>query len=356
MHDTSESIILDSINTAIILLNSDESMQYINNAAQQLFCVSSRQVLNKPFQTLFHNDNAFQELHNALDFSKQDQSIYTQHQITVTFHNLQTHTIDFSITPIEDQYIIEISTSNSLNTIQTKKTLHDTQSMSKEIIRNVAHEIKNPLAGLQGAAQLLSNETISKSHLDYVNIILSETQRLAQVVDNLLLLHNKSHLADINIHEVSERVISLLEIDIKANNRSIKLVKDYDPSIPNIFGDTTQLIQTALNIANNAIQSITAHQSSGTITFKTHIERNFTINTVCHKFLCKLDISDDGPGIEPEIKHSLFLPTITGKKQSTGLGLSIAQSIIQQHKGLISCASTPEKTTFSIYIPISTLK
>ncbi|MBS7807400.1 nitrogen regulation protein NR(II) [Variovorax sp. PCZ-1] len=232
-----------------------------------------------------------------------------------------------------------------------------TQALAnKELIRNLAHEIKNPLGGIRGAAQLLqlelSDTEKAKSLTEYTQVIIHEADRLQTLVDRLLEPHRKPReIGDVNIHEVCERVRSLIVAEFP---KGLKVVRDYDTSIPDFRGDKEQLIQTVLNIAHNAAQVLPERMAEGDarIVFKTRIARQVTLGKRRHRLALELHIQDNGPGIPPEIKDRIFYPLVSGREGGSGLGLTLAQTFVQQHEGLIEVESQPGRTEFKITIPL----
>ncbi len=232
-----------------------------------------------------------------------------------------------------------------------------TQALAnKELIRNLAHEIKNPLGGIRGSAQLLQMELEGtekgKNLTEYTQVIIHEADRLQTLVDRLLEPHRKPReIGDVNIHEVCERVRSLIVAEFP---RGLKVVRDYDISIPDFRGDKEQLIQTVLNIAHNAAQVLSERMAQGDaqLVFRTRINRQVTLGKRLHRLALELHIQDNGPGIPPEIKDRIFYPLVSGREGGSGLGLTLAQTFVQQHEGLIEVESQPGRTEFIITIPL----
>ena len=227
---------------------------------------------------------------------------------------------------------------------------------NKELIRNLAHEIKNPLGGIRGSAQLLQMELEgldkAKSLIEYTQVIIHEADRLQTLVDRLLEPHRKPReIGDVNIHEVCERVRSLIVAEFP---KGLKVIRDYDISIPDFRGDKEQLIQSVLNIAHNAAQVLCdrVFQGDAQVVFKTRIARQITLAKRRHKLALELHITDNGPGIPPEIKDRIFYPLVSGREGGSGLGLTLAQTFVQQHEGLIEVESQPGRTEFVITIPL----
>lgn len=223
---------------------------------------------------------------------------------------------------------------------------------NKELIRNLAHEIKNPLGGIRGAAQLLHAELPSAELQEYTQVIIAEADRLQTLVDRLLAPHRKPHLVgDVNIHEVCEHVRTLLQAEFP---QGLTIEQDYDASLPEFRGDKEQLIQAVLNIAHNAAQALQPRIAQGDahIVFRTRVARQMTVARQRYKLALVLHIVDNGPGVAAELKDRMFLPLISGREGGSGLGLTLAQTFVQQHQGTIECDSQPGHTDFRITIPL----
>jgi two-component system, NtrC family, nitrogen regulation sensor histidine kinase GlnL len=228
----------------------------------------------------------------------------------------------------------------------------DQAQANKELIRNLAHEIKNPLGGIRGAAQLLQMELESKSLTEYTQVIIHEADRLQLLVDRLLAPHRRPHLVgDVNIHEVCERVRSLILAEFP---KGLRVQRDYDTSLPEFRGDREQLIQAVLNIAHNAAQALSDRIAAGdaSLILRTRVARRVTINRHSHRLALVLHIEDNGPGIPESIRDRIFYPLVSGREGGSGLGLTLAQTFVQQHQGTIECESEPGRTVFKILIPL----
>lgn len=224
---------------------------------------------------------------------------------------------------------------------------------NKELVRNLAHEIKNPLGGIRGAAQLLEMELDSRELHEYTQVIIHEADRLQSLVDRLLAPHRHPHqLTDLNIHEVCERVRSLVLLEYP---QGLKIRRDYDISIPEFKGDREQLIQALLNIVQNAALVLSDTITTGgnaEITLRTRVARQMTIGRQRHRLALELHVIDNGPGVPDHIKERIFFPLVTGRDGGSGLGLPLAQTFVQRHHGLIECESMPGRTDFRILIPL----
>ena len=233
-----------------------------------------------------------------------------------------------------------------------EERLAEQAQANKELIRNLAHEIKNPLGGIRGAAQLLEMEMESRELAEYTQVIIHEADRLQSLVDRLLAPHRSPHLvADVNIHEVCERVRSLILAEFP---KGLIVRRDYDTSIPEFRGDREHLIQAVLNIAHNACQALSEliAQGHATLTFYTRIARQTTFGKQRYRLALELHVIDNGPGVPESIKDRIFYPLVSGREGGSGLGLTLAQTFVQQHHGLIECDSVPGHTNFKILIPL----
>jgi len=234
---------------------------------------------------------------------------------------------------------------------EREERLLDQAQANKELIRNLAHEIKNPLGGIRGAAQLLEME-IEGQLTEYTRVIIHEADRLQTLVDRLLAPHRRPHVVgDVNIHEVCERVRSLILAEFP---RGLRVVRDYDTSIPEFRGDREQLIQAVLNIAHNACQALQERIAAGDarLILRTRIARQVTFGKQRYKLALELHVIDNGPGVPDSIKDRIFFPLVSGREGGSGLGLTLAQTFVQQHHGLIECDSEPGRTDFKILIPL----
>ncbi len=233
-----------------------------------------------------------------------------------------------------------------------EERLAEQAQTNKELIRNLAHEIKNPLGGIRGAAQLLEMEMESTELTEYTQVIIREADRLQSLVDRLLAPHRKPHMvSDVNIHEVCERVRSLILAEFP---KGLKVVRDYDTSIPEFRGDHEQLIQTVLNIAHNACQALSERITTGDaeLIFRSRVLRQITFGKQRYRLALELHVIDNGPGVPDSIKDRIFYPLVSGREGGSGLGLTLAQTFVQQHHGLIEVFSVPGRTDFKILIPL----
>jgi two-component system nitrogen regulation sensor histidine kinase GlnL len=340
--------ILDQLNTAILLFNSDLNLVYVNTAGEVLLADSARHLVGLNAVELFkYSDPALTiNLQQCLTMAEPlvDRELVLERMG-------QSFTINLSATPLMADYrvneiLVEMQRVDNHLRISKEEQLLSQQNTARLLVRGLAHEIKNPLGGLRGAAQLLNLELSDPDLKEYTQIIIAESDRLQGLMDKLLGPNKPPDFKVINVHEVLERVRQLVEAE---SSGELSIICDYDPSIPDIRADRDLLIQAVLNIVKNAVQAL---DGIGTIILKTRIQRNQPIGRQHHKLTVKIDIIDNGSGIDPDIMDRIFYPMITGRAEGTGLGLSIAQSLINQHNGLIECHSEPGNTVFSIILPI----
>ncbi|MBL4819586.1 MAG: nitrogen regulation protein NR(II) [Gammaproteobacteria bacterium] len=347
--------LLDQLKTGVLLLDENLRPSYLNLAAEALFEISGKQAPKMVLgDVLLDAQEDIDEIRQALI----NQTSFTKHEATFRLPTGKSITVDYTINFIEEsghpQILMEVNSLYYSQRISKDEAILSTQATTRELVRGLAHEIKNPLGGIRGAAQLLADELPNEELTDYTNVIIEEADRLRNLVDRLVGAKKLPVMKLVNIHEVLERVTSLIEAE--ENNKTIELVKDYDPSIPSFMGDPEQLIQAILNIVRNAVQAMDSpavDHDLGKILLRTRIARQVTIGNTLHRLVVRVEIEDNGPGIPAQITDTLFYPMISGRAEGSGLGLSIAQSIINQHGGIIECNSEPGSTIFSITIPLS---
>ena len=348
-------LLLENMHSAVLLLDKQLHILYMNTSAEILLKTSSHRGQSAHIEHVFSevdqtNESLAQAIENGQPFNKR------KTRLRLSAHGEEIM-VDYSITPLNEPantLLMELQPLDRALTIRKEEMLLSSQEVSRKLVRNLAHEIKNPLGGLRGAAQLLERELSNESLKDYTHIIIKEADRLRNLVDQMLGPNNALNMKTTNAHEILERVRKLLRAESQQNiDNVIDIRFDYDPSIPDIEGDKEQLIQAILNIARNAFQALTENKTAqATLIFRTRIQRQFTISQRFHKIILHIDIEDNGPGIKPELHENLFFPMITGREQGTGLGLSIAQTIINQHHGLIKFDTSAGKTVFSLFLPL----
>ncbi|MCF8198244.1 MAG: nitrogen regulation protein NR(II) [Sulfuritalea sp.] len=337
---------LDLLSSAVVLVDSRLIIRHVNPAAENLFAVSSRQLLGHPLQRLLGEPP---ELSSALDNALNNNWSYTGHNILITLGgDVQLH-VDCTVSPVETsnaRLLLEVRPIDQQLKAAREEQLAQQQQANRELVRNLAHEIKNPLGGIRGSAQLLERELSSEALKEYTQVIIAEADRLQDLMQRLLSSHRVMQPALVNIHEILERVRRL----IHAEFHDVRVNRDYDTSLPDITGDREQLIQAILNISRNAAQAM---QGKGEIHFRTRAARHVTLAKKHYQLALELQVIDNGPGIAPEIQDKIFYPLVSGRENGTGLGLTIAQSFIQQHGGTIEVSSRPGHTCFSIMLPLA---
>ena len=342
--------VLEGMSTVVLLFDTDLRLSYINPAGETLFEQSARHMLGVSYKELIqHRDE--NTANKWIDQIKSGQS-FTRHEVPLVLSIDNEITVNLTILPLinsadKTEYLLEIIPVDRWLRITRDEHRAEQQEVTQEILRGLAHEIKNPLGGLRGAAQLLEKELLDVDLKEYTQVIISEADRLKALVNRILGPAGLPKFKDVNIHEVLELVRSLLRIEV---NDGIKIHRDYDPSVPDVKADHDMLIQALLNIARNACEAL---GDKGNLTLRTRVVRKYTIGIQRHKLVACIEVIDDGPGIPADIREKIFFPMVTSRAEGSGLGLAISQSLIQQHDGLIECLSEPGKTVFTVILPIN---
>jgi two-component system nitrogen regulation sensor histidine kinase GlnL len=348
MKDSFNSTIVDNQVTAILLLNKECELEYMNPAAEAIFSVSCQRAKGINFSSmLIDEDNQLRKrMHDSI---KRGES-WTEHECLLRMNDHREVTANCTINPIEiegdEKALVEIITLDRQLKILKESHLLKEHQATRSMLRGMAHEIKNPLGGLRGAAQLLEAELDNNELAEYTGIIIKEADRLHKLVDRMLGPNMVPNKIPHNIHEVLHHVYSLVSAE---EDKSINFRIDYDPSIPMINFDRDLLVQAILNITRNAIRAV---EADAEITFKTRVLRRHTINGKAHKLVACLSVIDNGPGISEDIAAKIFFPMVSGQTDGTGLGLAISQMLINQHDGLIEFESVAGRTEFRVLLPI----
>lgn len=383
----SSQTIVDNLHSAVIVIGENLQIMCINPAAELLFHISNNRAVKKNIRQLIINEHEF--------FDRLERSIlsahpYTAYECQLHLHHHRIIDVDYSVSPIQYQdkgkfLLLEFIRLKTQHKLSHEESILRQYEASKSLLRGLAHEIKNPLGGIRGAAQLLERELEkapnSSENKQFTQIIINETDRLKNLLDRMVGPKDIPTKSEINIHKILEHVRQL----VLAENDQILIKADYDPSVPELHADESMLIQVILNITRNAVTASTinnkkanAPHESGkggkyirprmdgskvtqkqlprnnlpSITFKTRTQRNCNIGIHNYPLVARIDIEDNGSGVKKELQEKIFMPMITGHAEGTGLGLSIAQSLVQQHNGLIEFTSKPGKTIFTILLPI----
>lgn len=346
-HEPSQRI-LDNLATAVLTFDGELRLTSINPAGEMLFEVSSKKVVGQPLAGLLPRS---QRLVKTLRQALASRHPFTARGVRLALPGARVITVDCTVTPLPNgthggELLVELMQIDRLLRLARDESMLDRQAANRAVMRGLAHEIKNPLGGLRGAAQLLEQELTDKALKEYTRIIIHEADRLRNLVDRMIGPYQPLKHHPINIHEVLEHVRRLMLVEVPVG---LSIERNYDPSLPSLMGDREQLIQAVLNIVRNSVQAM---NSQGTVRLRTRIERQLTIGNKRHRLALRVEIEDNGAGIPEELQEHIFYPMVTGRADGTGLGLSIAQDIINKHGGLIEFSSRPRRTIFTIYLPL----
>jgi two-component system nitrogen regulation sensor histidine kinase GlnL len=341
--------LLDALATGIVVLDSQLCVVYANVAAQNLLAISFNQARGRPFSDLFVEASGMVA---TLKRARDSGDTYSERELTIrpAAAPRETRVLDVTMTPLDGmtgtQLLLELSDETQRTRLTRESELRARLDGSRMMTRQLAHEIRNPLGGLRGAAQLLERELATPGLREYTQVIIGEADRLTALVDSMAgpkVLPQKQRM---NVHEICEHVHYLL----RGEARSTVLVeRDYDPSVPEGAFDKNQLVQALLNLARNALQAV---GDRGRITLRTRIVGNAYIGLERHRLAVRVEVEDDGPGVPDAIRGSLFYPLVTGRPNGTGLGLAVAQEIVTRNGGAIEFQSQPGRTVFTILMPL----
>jgi two-component system nitrogen regulation sensor histidine kinase GlnL len=341
--------ILDNLSTAVLLFNCRLRLTYINVAGESLLSVSSKAVLGSNACALVAcpTESVESRLREALTTRQP----FTEREIELLRPDGHLIRVNCTVLPIhhfdaDDELLMELHQIDRQLRIAREEHLISQHHATQALLRGLAHEIKNPLGGLRGAAQLLERELPNPGLKEYTRIIIDEADRLRTLLNRMLGPHHLPRLAPVNIHHIPEHVRSLLGAEFPDGP---EIVRDYDPSIPDLQGDADRLIQALLNIARNGAD---AAGCSGRLVLRTRVLRQYTVGSICRRLVLRVDVEDNGPGIAEELQDRIFFPMVSGRAGGTGLGLAISQELVNQHGGLIECESRPGKTRFFVYLPL----
>jgi two-component system, NtrC family, nitrogen regulation sensor histidine kinase GlnL len=328
------------------VLDEGLAVTYLNGAAESLLGVSLRRVIGRPLSELVHPAHELvalcqRALSTGLTFGLRELTARVGEREVV---------LDCRAAPLESEgvLLLELLDMERDRRVRREASLVAQQQLSRRIIRQLAHEVKNPLGGLRGAAQLLERQLPDPELKAYTRVIIEEADRLASLVDGILRAGGASRVEEVNLHRITEHVAQLIEAEKPA---AVELLRDYDPSLPSIRVDRSQMIQAFLNIARNALQAV---GSKGRLIFRTRALSNFTLGGEHHRLVLSAEVEDNGPGIPDELKETIFYPLVTGRSTGTGLGLTIAQDLVSRNGGLIEFTSQPGRTIFQLRLPVTT--
>ncbi len=343
--DTSKRI-LENLTSTVLTFDSQLRLTSINPAGEMLFEISAKKILGHTLPEMMPHSG---QIVHTLQQTLKSRHPFTARSVRMLLPGPRRVTVDCTLTPMNDEdqaLLVELTQVDRLLRLARDEGLIERQAANRAVIRGLAHEIKNPLGGLRGAAQLLERELSSNELKEYTRIIIHEADRLRALVDRMTGPIRPLKKDPVNVHDVLEHVSRLILVETPVG---LTIDRQYDPSIPELRGDRDQLIQAALNIVRNAVEAM---HGLGRIQLRTRVERSFTIRQKRHRLVLCVEIEDNGPGIPTELREHIFYPMVTGKPEGTGLGLSIAQDIVIKHGGLIGCDSRPKQTTFTLYLPL----
>ena len=343
--------LLDSLDTAVVVLDDRYVVRDMNAAAEHLLGHSRARVVNTPLLPLLDTDES---LRRMLDGALQTSQTYA-HELLLKSADRgnDSRMMECRVSPVlksngEAALIVEMIDVTRRMRISRENSLLIQHGAGRQMVRQLAHEIKNPLGGLRGAAQLLERQLDSDELREYTGVIIAEADRLVTLVDTLLGPGGPPNKRPVNIHELLEYVIRLTEPQIGGG---LRIVRDYDPGLPPLSLDRDQIVQALLNLTQNACAAL---GNSGKLTLRTRATHNFTIGETRHATIATIEVEDDGPGIPLELQDSVFYPLVTSRDEGTGLGLPVAQELISRHGGLIEFESWPGRTVFSVRLPLVT--
>jgi len=346
--------ILDHLKSAIICVDENLNVCQLNVTAEEIFETSQRMLIGKKLYDLFLPAQSVSIL-GAIEACYKNRNPVSEYEAKLALFNGQQMTVDFAINPVLDNdskffMLLEINTLDRHLEIASDDYRLIQKQASFQLARGMAHEIKNPLGGIRGAAQLLEMESGSEKFREYTKVIIREVDRLQKLVSNMLGSNREMKKQSLNILEILEHIRSLI---LAEAYNGLEIIRDYDPSIPELVGDKDQLIQAFLNILSNAVQ---ATEKKGKIIIRTRVARQYTIAHKNYHLVLVVDIIDDGPGVAEDMMDNIFLPMVTDKADGSGLGLPIAQQIITSHGGIIHCHNQSKGAVFSTILPLDNLE
>jgi two-component system, NtrC family, nitrogen regulation sensor histidine kinase GlnL len=337
--------LLDALTTAVAIIDARGTVDYLNAAAQTLLAVGINQARGRPLAELVREPAPIEAL---VVRARTDSEPIAQRELRIapTTRGDSHFVVDCTASPIDaKRVLLEISDTTRQQRISRDNALLAQLDGSRQMIRQLAHEIKNPLGGLRGAAQLLERELPAEPLKDYTRLIIREADRLRKLVDNLLGPGAPPNKTSINPHEMLQHVYQLLRSEAPGG---IAIVRDYDPSLPAVFADRDQMIQAMLNLGRNAVQALGEY---GRLTLRTRAVVNATIGTRRHRVVASIQFEDNGAGVPPELADTIFYPLVTSRPGGNGLGLAVAQDLVTRHGGLIEFESRPGHTVFTLLLP-----
>jgi two-component system nitrogen regulation sensor histidine kinase GlnL len=340
---------LDLLATAVLLLDGSSQIQYANAAAENLFALSRKQLVQRALSSVFNDPN---RLEHAVEQAIRQHGTYTEQELELAINGRLRLHLSCTVTPLEAEegLLLEFRQIDQQIKIAREERQLEQAHANRELIRNLAHEIKNPLGGIRGAAQLLESELTSPQQTEYTQVIISEADRLQSLVNRLLTPHRLPAYTRVNIHEILARVKSLIDAEFRDH---VTVHCDFDISLPDLECDPEQILQALLNITRNAGEALRESPArKGDIWLRTRVARGVTLARRRFRLALAISVVDNGPGIPPALLEKIFFPLVTGREGGSGLGLTIAQTFVAQHHGAIDCESTPGRTSFTVILPL----
>ena len=337
---------LEHLATAVILLDEQSNIVYLNPAAENLFALSSKNLIGHPLQHAFTHT---EQLTAAMQQSLSNNASYIEHDLTLGTHPHGKLHLRCAATPLQSEkryLLLEFHPMDRPLKLAREEQMLDQTQANRLLLRNLAHEIKNPLGGIRGAAQLLEQELEKPGLREYTQVVIHEADRLRSLMEKLLTPQHVPCFSELNIHEVLERVRSLVLAEMPSE---LDIQRDYDVSLPPLLGDKELLIQVMLNIVRNAAQAM---QGKGEIILRTRIARQVTLIKKRHPMAVMVQILDNGPGVPEHLRDKIFYPLVSGRPDGHGLGLTLAQDFVSQHQGSIEFDSEPGRTCFTVLLPL----
>ncbi|MEP7180960.1 MAG: nitrogen regulation protein NR(II) [Betaproteobacteria bacterium] len=339
---------LDLLATAILLLDRSRRIVYANPAAENLFELSKRQLVGHDAGEVFAEPAL---LCVTIDKAVGSGASYTEQELELGVVGKTRLHLTCTATPVDAGgavLVLEFRHIDQQLKIAREERLLEQQQANRELIRSLAHEIKNPLGGIRGAAQLLERELDRAPLIEYTQVIIGEADRLQSLVNRLLTPHRLPTYRRTNIHEILVRVKGVVQAEFP----QVEIVPDFDISLPEFDADAEQLTQAVLNVVRNAAQALAGTTREPRIRLTTRVARYVTLAKKRHRLALALAIADNGPGVPESIRDRIFYPLVSGREGGTGLGLTLAQTFVAQHNGTIECESEPGRTVFTILLPL----
>ena len=342
--------LLDHLSTAVIVADINAVIFTCNAAAENLLELSTAKMYGMRINELFPGS---EEMEHLVEAVRSEGRPYTERDLKLLSPTMKTMLVDCTISPwqeshsIDNKLIVELASVERHQRIQSEETMLMQNQATAALMRGLAHEVKNPLGGIRGAAQLLERELEESQHHEYTQIIIGEADRLRKLVDRMLGPRGQLRKQATNIHEVLEHVCQVVEAE---NTQGLEIIRDYDPSLPEFQANRDELIQAFLNLVRNAVQAVA--ENDGDVSIKTRAQRAITIASKFHKLVLSVEVIDNGPGIDEEIADSIFFPMVSGRAEGSGLGLPLSQAIVNRYGGLIAFTSEPGQTIFTVWLPL----